>query len=136
MRTMCAARAVCASTPPSESRWPLGAAPAGWPTDRPAGRPRCTRSAPRRWAHRRGTRRRAYVLGVADRRVVRHALEVIAEPLLDLGQVVRVLQIGVRERGEHVVVQRGQRLRILDLEAVLTLEVDRVNRSRGRDLLY
>src|SRR5262245_6025994 len=80
-------------------------------------------------------RRRADVLGVADRRVVRHAIELIGEPLLDLGQVVRVLQVGVRERGEHVVVQRGQRLRILDLEAVLTLEVDRVHRSGGRDLL-
>src|SRR2546421_10396292 len=36
-----------------------GAAPAGWPADRPAGRPRCTRSAPRPWAPRRGTKRRA-----------------------------------------------------------------------------
>src|SRR2546423_12627006 len=38
----------------------------------------------------------ADVLGVADRRVVGHALEVAAEPLLDLGQVKRILQIGVR----------------------------------------
>jgi hypothetical protein len=41
---------------------------------------------------------------------------VIAEPLLDLGQVMRVLQVGVRKRGEHVVVQRTQRLRIVDLD--------------------
>jgi len=60
---------------------------------------------------------------------------VIAEPLRDLGQVVRVLQVGVRERGEHVVIQRTERLRILDFEAVVALEVDRVDRSRRRDLV-
>lgn len=47
----------------------------------------------------------------------------IAEPLRDLGQVVRILQVGVRERGEHVVIQRTERLRILDFEAVVALEV-------------
>ena len=49
------------------------------------------------------------VLGAADRRVVGHPFDVVAEPLGDLGQVVRVLEVGVRERGEDVVVQRAQR---------------------------
>jgi hypothetical protein len=79
--------------------------------------------------------RRADVLGAADRRVVGHALEVIAESLPDLGQVVRVLQVGVRERGEHVVVQRTECHGVLDFEAVLAFEVDRVDRARRRDLV-
>src|SRR5437764_13646773 len=37
------------------SRRPRGAAPAGWAAYRPLGRPRCSRSAPPRWARRRGT---------------------------------------------------------------------------------
>ena len=82
-----------------------------------------------------GERRRADVLGAADRRVVGHALEVIAEPLRDLGQVVRVLQIGVRKRRENAVIQRTERLGIRDLEAVVALEVDRVDRARRRDLI-
>jgi len=53
----------------------------------------------------------------------------IAEPLSDLGQVVRVLQVVVRKRREKAVVQRTERLGILDLEAVLALEVDRVDRA-------
>jgi hypothetical protein len=59
---------------------------------------------------------------------------VLAEPLRDLGQVVWVFQPGLRERGEHVVVQLPQRLRILDIEPVLTLEVDDVDRAGRRDL--
>ena len=60
----------------------------------------------------------------------------IAEPLSDLGQVVRVLQIGVRERRRA----RGRTAHpaprgSFDLEAVLALEVDRVDRARGRDLV-
>ncbi|MGH3141012.1 MAG: hypothetical protein ACRDQE_14870 [Gaiellales bacterium] len=70
-----------------------------------------------------------------DWRVVGHPVEVIAEPLRDLGQVVRVLQVGIREHREHVVVERAQRLRILDLEAVVALEVHRVDRAGGGDLV-
>jgi hypothetical protein len=81
-------------------------------------------------------RRRADVLGFANRRVVGHPLELIAEPPRDLGQVVRVLQIRVREGGEHAVVQRAQRLRVLDLEAVVSLEVDRVDRPGRGDLAH
>src|SRR5437773_3069124 len=43
----------------------------------------------------RGQRGRADVLRAADRRVVGHALEMIAEPLPYLGQVVRVFEVGV-----------------------------------------
>ena len=72
---------------------------------------------------------------LADRRVVGDALDVIAEPSRDLGQVVRILQVGVRERREHAVVQRAQRLRVLHLEPVLAFEVDRVDRAGRRDLV-
>ena len=41
-----------------------------------------------------------------------------ASALGDAGQVVRILQIRVREGREHVVVQREQGRRIVDLEAV------------------
>src|SRR6185437_12159912 len=58
----------------------------------------------------RGERRRVDVVCVLDRRVVGHALEVRAEALRDLGQVVRVLEIGVRKRPENAVVQRTERL--------------------------
>jgi len=57
---------------------------------------------------------------------------VIAEPPRDLGQVVRVLQVRVRERREHAAVQRDQRVRILHLKAVLAFEVDRVDRAGRR----
>ena len=60
----------------------------------------------------------------------------IAEPLRDLGQVVRVLQIDIRERGEHVVVQGNKGFRILDLDAVVALEVDRVHGAGRRDLVH
>ena len=59
----------------------------------------------------------------------------IAQPLRDLGQVVRVLQVCVRERGEHVVIHPTQRLLVLDLDPVVALEVDRVDRAGRRDLL-
>jgi hypothetical protein len=84
--------------------------------------------------HARGERRRADVVGASDRRVVGQALEAIAEPLSDLGQVVGVLQIGVRKGRENAVVERTERLGILDLEAVLALEVDRVDRPGCREL--
>src|ERR671936_1077032 len=85
--------------------------------------------------HARRKRRRADVLGTVDRRVVGDALDMIAEPPRDLGQVVWILQVRVRERCEHAVVQRAQRLRILHLQAVLDFEVDRVDRAGGRDLV-
>ena len=85
--------------------------------------------------HARSQRRGVDVLGGADRRVVGHPLELTGQPLRDLGQVVGVLQIGVRERGQHMVVQRPQRLGIFDLQAVVALEVDRVDRARRRDLV-
>src|SRR5207248_4123057 len=49
----------CASTPSSGSRLPRVVASAGWPAGRPEGPLRCRRSAPHRWAHRRGTTQRA-----------------------------------------------------------------------------
>jgi hypothetical protein len=82
-----------------------------------------------------GERRRADVVGASDRRVIGHALELVAEPLSSLGEVVRVLQIGVGKGRVNVVVQRTERLGILELEAVLALEVDRVDRARRRDLI-
>jgi hypothetical protein len=44
-------------------------------------------------------------------------------------------QIGVRERRQDAVVQRVERLRILDIEAVVALEVDCVDGARRRDLI-
>ena len=63
------------------------------------------------------------------------AVEMAGEPLGDAGQVVRILQIRVREGRERVVVQREQGRRILDLGAVLALEVDRVDGARRGDLV-
>jgi hypothetical protein len=59
----------------------------------------------------------------------------IAEAPRDLGQLVRILQVRVRERREHAVIQRAQRLRILHLEPVLAFEADRVDRAGRRDLV-
>ena len=171
------------STPPSRSRWPRGAAPAGWLAQPPGGSsslyalgatslgasawnkaarssicPRPTPSSPmpppyigrrpraacvdieqpaqatdarRLDVHdARGQRRRADVLGAADKRVGGHALEVIAEQLRDLRQVVRVLQVGVRERTGRGTYSALQRLRILDLEPAWPLKsiADRAGR--------
>ena len=49
--------------------------------------------------------------------------------------VVRVLEDGVGEELDHVLVERHERVGLLDLEPVLALEVDRVHRAGARDLL-
>jgi hypothetical protein len=64
-----------------------------------------------------------------------YAVDVVFEPLRDPRQVVRILEVGVREGGEDVVVEGKQRLLVVDLDPVLALEVDRVDRRGRRDLV-
>ena len=83
---------------------------------------------PRRERHRVEIRRGG------DRRVVGDAPGFAPHPLGDLRQLVGVLEQRVRERGDHAVVHRHERVLVLDRHPVAALEVDDLDRLGGHEL--